>query len=83
MGNLNAHSSSNKFYVTGVVNKFDSMSGSALETSGKKARPSTEVGRKRNMAKAATDISSTADMTGESPEPQSNVSQSNKKHRTA
>lgn len=70
MGNLGA-SQSNKFYVTGVVNKFDSSS-NMLEHSAKKARPNTEVGRRRNTVKhnATTDISSTADMTGESPDPQ-------------
>lgn len=85
MGNLGEFSSKNKqFYMTSGsnmnVNQFNTSSGTQVqqEASQKKARPQTETGRMRVRRHTTTEVISTADVTGESPD-YSNVSASAKK----
>lgn len=89
MGNLGEFSSAkNKnFYMTTSgtnVNAFNTSSGGNVhqDTSAKKARPQTENGRMR-ARRNTTEVTSTADVTGESPDNTSNISASAKKRMVA
>lgn len=70
MGNLASASSKGKFYITQgtTVNKFDASSTLNVQEARQRVRPSTETGRMRVRRNTTQEVSTTADVTGHSPD---------------